>query len=181
MTTADHIVQASLAAFAQYGYQKTSMQDIADAAGVSRPALYQYFKNKKSVFSAVVNLVIDQGIHAAKATYGEQPETSEQLVAAVLALEAKIFLPLQGSPHAKTLLDAGRQIAPEEISKSRQYIYELISQFIVRQGHTKTVADSQTSTLLNCLEGLKDNAKDWMVLKEQTESLFAWLWAFCKR
>lgn len=181
MTKADQIVQASLAAFAQYGFQKTSMQDIADASGVSRPALYQYFKNKKSVFSAVVTLVIDQGIHAAKATYEEQPKKIEQLVGAVLALEAEIFLPLQGSPHAKSLLDAGRQIAPDEISKSRQYIYELICQFIVQQGHSKTLAGCQTITLLNCLEGLKDNAKDWQELKTQTESLFAWLWAFCQR
>ena len=31
--------------FAAYGYKKTSMDDIARAAGMSRPALYLHYRN----------------------------------------------------------------------------------------------------------------------------------------
>jgi AcrR family transcriptional regulator len=39
------ILQAAIEIFGTYGYKKTSMQDIADALDISRPALYQYYKN----------------------------------------------------------------------------------------------------------------------------------------
>ena len=48
------ILQAATEVFGTYGYKKTSMQDIADALDISRPALYQYYKNKEAVFLALV-------------------------------------------------------------------------------------------------------------------------------
>ena len=46
------ILDAALAVFCRYGYRKTSMLDIAQAAGMSRAALYLHFKNKEDVFRA---------------------------------------------------------------------------------------------------------------------------------
>lgn len=39
--------------FFDHGYANTRMQDIADAIGISRPALYHYFKNKDEVLIAL--------------------------------------------------------------------------------------------------------------------------------
>ena len=41
--------------FLRFGYRKTSMDDIARAAGVSRQALYLWFPNKEALFCAVVD------------------------------------------------------------------------------------------------------------------------------
>lgn len=48
------IAEAALQTFANYGFQRTSMEDIARAAGVSRPALYQVFSNKADIFRALL-------------------------------------------------------------------------------------------------------------------------------
>jgi len=36
--------------FAEHGFRRTSMAMIAEAVGLSRPALYQYFDNREDVF-----------------------------------------------------------------------------------------------------------------------------------
>lgn len=40
--------------FGQQGYHSASMDDIADAAGVSKPVLYQHFPSKHALYSALV-------------------------------------------------------------------------------------------------------------------------------
>lgn len=50
------ILKAAFDVFASYGFKRTSMDDIAKAAGVSRPALYQSFANKSDIYRALLNL-----------------------------------------------------------------------------------------------------------------------------
>ena len=47
------ITDAARACFLQFGYAKTSMDDIAKRAGISRPLLYRVFKNKEAIFASV--------------------------------------------------------------------------------------------------------------------------------
>ena len=58
--TRDHILQAALKSFADYGYAATSVQHIVDAAQVSKPALYYYFKDKADLFQALVDHAHDE-------------------------------------------------------------------------------------------------------------------------
>lgn len=49
------IIEAAGVTFGRYGFKKTTMDDIAFAAGKGKSSLYYYFKNKEEVFEAVVN------------------------------------------------------------------------------------------------------------------------------
>ena len=40
----------SVAVFAREGYHNTSMNDVADAAGVTKPVLYQHFASKRELY-----------------------------------------------------------------------------------------------------------------------------------
>jgi AcrR family transcriptional regulator len=44
------LLDAAIGVFARFGYRKTSMDDIARAAGVSRQGLYLLFSNKEELF-----------------------------------------------------------------------------------------------------------------------------------
>lgn len=46
------ILEAAFQCFANYGFKRVSMDDIAVAAGLSRPALYNHFRNKTEIFRA---------------------------------------------------------------------------------------------------------------------------------
>ena len=46
--------------FAEQGYHGLSMEQLADAAGVSKPVLYQHFPSKHQLYLALVNDAIDE-------------------------------------------------------------------------------------------------------------------------
>lgn len=48
------ILEAARAVFLRYGIKKTSMDDLARAAGLSRQGLYLHFQTKEELFKAVV-------------------------------------------------------------------------------------------------------------------------------
>ncbi len=48
------MLDAAVTAFARHGYQAASMDDIAEAAGVSKPLVYLYLKSKEELFTACV-------------------------------------------------------------------------------------------------------------------------------
>lgn len=52
----DEILRASMELFQTYGFDKTTMENIAEAAGKGKSTLYYYFKKKEDVFYAVADL-----------------------------------------------------------------------------------------------------------------------------
>src|ERR1700733_10340881 len=47
----------ALGLFAQRGYRATTMDDIAEAAGVTKPLLYQHFSSKRSLYLELVDSI----------------------------------------------------------------------------------------------------------------------------
>jgi len=58
------VLAAALDTFAHYGYRKTSMEDVARAAAISRPGLYLLFGSKQELFSAAVTQALDMSLDA---------------------------------------------------------------------------------------------------------------------
>lgn len=54
-----NIVQKAADIFAQFGFKKATMDDIATAMGMGKSTLYYYFKSKEQVFEAVVKKEAD--------------------------------------------------------------------------------------------------------------------------
>lgn len=53
------ILLAALQAFAEKGYDKTTIEDIVRISGLSKGTLYWYFTNKEAIFAALVQMVFD--------------------------------------------------------------------------------------------------------------------------
>jgi AcrR family transcriptional regulator len=74
----DRAVEAGARIFLRFGFAQATMGDIAQTAGMSRPALYLIFSSKEEVFEAVVANWIEDGLAriaaglAARATLGEK-------------------------------------------------------------------------------------------------------------
>jgi len=58
----DNIIDSALQVFAQKGYADTTMTDIAKKAGVSTPALYEYFKTKEDLLFAIPEKFMEEPI-----------------------------------------------------------------------------------------------------------------------
>lgn len=50
----ENIITISAKLFAEKGYDKTSMQDIVDALGMSKGGIFHHFKSKEDIFNAVM-------------------------------------------------------------------------------------------------------------------------------
>ena len=60
----DQILEVALRVFAERGFHETSMNDVAEAAGITKPVVYQHFASKRALFLAIINDVGQQMIEA---------------------------------------------------------------------------------------------------------------------
>jgi AcrR family transcriptional regulator len=56
------VLESALVTFARFGYRKTSMEEVARAARISRPGLYFLFTSKEALFRAAVTQALERDI-----------------------------------------------------------------------------------------------------------------------
>ena len=73
-TPQDPLIEAAFETFSRYGVRKTTMADIAQAAGVSRQTLYNRFANKDEVLRGAVNYL---ALHRLETMQSDWAQTSD--------------------------------------------------------------------------------------------------------
>ncbi|MBW2065156.1 MAG: TetR/AcrR family transcriptional regulator [Deltaproteobacteria bacterium] len=53
-------MEAGISLFAEKGYASTSVREIVEKAGVTKPVLYYYFENKEGLFLAILDWAAEQ-------------------------------------------------------------------------------------------------------------------------
>jgi TetR/AcrR family transcriptional regulator len=107
------ILDAAYDCFTRHGVRRTTMEDIAAAAGVSRSAAYQYVRNKNDAFRQLATRLFDATLADAATAVATHDDLASKLTA---ALTAKLGLTLRlwrDSPHAAELLGVNVQLAAD--------------------------------------------------------------------
>lgn len=147
------ILDGARAAFLRYGYERSSMADIAAGAGVSRTALYHYFPGKEDVLQAVVDELHARNLNAA----AEVLENSEALDSALTGLiDVKFGRTLDlmaGSPHGVELVDAGHRLTGPAIRAADESFHDLVVKAFERHGRAEE-ANAVADTLIAAAKGL---------------------------
>ena len=73
-----HVLEIALTVFVRHGFRKTSIEDIAKAAGISRQGIYLHFKNKDEIFSASIQKALDDHLQAANRILDDDRLTLEE-------------------------------------------------------------------------------------------------------
>ncbi len=113
----DAIMAGAHACFLQYGFSKTSLDDIAQRAGISRPLIYRKFKNKEDILAALYDFKLNAlypQIEAVLAESTEKPGGKRETLLRmwdVLLLEP--WAELIQVPMISELFDACSRILPE--------------------------------------------------------------------
>ncbi len=92
IATVDAIIEATAQLLVEVGFHKTSTNKIAERAGVSVGSLYQYFKNKEAIVSALVEQFADEQFELLAARLSEFQDADieegvHQLVQALLEVK----------------------------------------------------------------------------------------------
>lgn len=56
------IIEVSTALFREKGYHVTSLEDIAERIGFTKPAIYYYFDSKEDILFAIIDHIVDEGL-----------------------------------------------------------------------------------------------------------------------
>jgi AcrR family transcriptional regulator len=73
------LLEVARSVFARDGYRGTSMEAIAEAAGVTKPVLYQHFPSKHALYSSLLEAEIGQLTTALERAFDETEGNEERL------------------------------------------------------------------------------------------------------
>ncbi|MEU1396352.1 TetR/AcrR family transcriptional regulator [Micromonospora zamorensis] len=100
------VLKTAVTVFARYGFQKTSMEAVARAAGISRPGLYLMFPNKEELYRATMHGVLERAQQAMDTCFADRSTSfDDRLVAGLDALMGP-YLDTQMARDLNELLEA---------------------------------------------------------------------------
>jgi TetR/AcrR family acrAB operon transcriptional repressor len=107
MKPRDRILDAAMLVFRRQGFRRSSIEQAAEAAGLTRQALYHHFKSREELFRAVIERLHENAL-AAEIAAGEATENAggslaDILIAEITARIGRLIAPLEGSPHVEEL------------------------------------------------------------------------------
>lgn len=79
------LLDAASEVFASKGYHAAAMDDIADAAGVSKPVLYQHFPSKLDLYLALLDQSCDRLVEVVEEALASTDENADRVIATVAA------------------------------------------------------------------------------------------------
>jgi AcrR family transcriptional regulator len=153
------ILDAAFYCFLQYGFSKTSMDDVAKKADMSRPAIYLKFKNKIDLFHGMYLDLLEQTFEKAELLLKQSLPKREKLT---LFCEAIILEPwdkIAGHPRAPEFYELCEQYVPKEAEKFERQKLK-IAQTIFNDRETAEV-------FLMSLEGFYDDIPTTSTLRKR--------------
>ena len=78
------IIQESIRLFAQYGYKKTTLDDIANVMGMTRGNLYHYVENKEDLYFQAIKTTLDDWKEVILAQTQQQSNSMERVHALLI-------------------------------------------------------------------------------------------------
>ena len=103
----DRILDAAMRVFRRHGFRRSSIEQAAEEAGLTRQALYHHFDSKEALFRAVIERLYENSlaaeIAAAKAAEEQDRGLADILIAEIGARLQALFASLEGSPHIEEL------------------------------------------------------------------------------
>jgi AcrR family transcriptional regulator len=146
-----HVLETALTVFARHGFRKTSIEDIAEAAGISRQGIYLHFKNKDEIFSASIQKTLNDGLQAANKIFDDDR----------LALEEKLLKALDEwfgrhvglfHPEASDLVAQCERVLGDAVQKSRSSFQKRLEKVILASFAKKTKgANKRAATIADML------------------------------
>jgi TetR/AcrR family transcriptional regulator, regulator of autoinduction and epiphytic fitness len=89
-TRLEHVLSVALEVFGRYGFRKTSMDDVARSAEISRAGLYLHFESKEALFRAAVRQEVGTALTEASRCLDEEGVAlGDRVVAALDAWQGR--------------------------------------------------------------------------------------------
>jgi AcrR family transcriptional regulator len=165
----EQVLTAARDIFMRYGFKRTTMSDLADAAQMSRPALYLIFSSKEDVFRALMTQIFSELLDEVREGVSQHKDIADQLTSAFEVWCVRPFETIQSSPDAKDLLEGGYEFA-SAITVQAFADFELILSNALRplvsaQTMPPLSAEQLAHILTSAVQGFKESASSVQQLR----------------
>jgi AcrR family transcriptional regulator len=116
------IISAAKQCFAQYGYDKTTLDDIGKRLGLNKSSLYYYFKNKEEIFTAVVLEEADTIVDGLQAEMENKTSPEEKI---------QFYMKKRIGYYKKVL--SLHQLSAESIRQIQPGFHQLYNEILLRE------------------------------------------------
>jgi AcrR family transcriptional regulator len=158
------LVDTALTLFAASGMHGTSMDDIAEAAGVTKPVLYQHFRSKRALFVELLDQVGQQLLNAITLATAQAGTPREQVELGLTA-----YFQFVSDHHASFVLlfgDGTRR--DEEFASAVNAVENTIAEFVAAQINAG-LDDAHRQLLAHAIVGMAESASRRWVAAGETE------------
>ena len=128
------ILAPAMGVFARYGFKKTSMDDLARAAGLSRQGLYLHYPTKEALFRAVVLDVVSKTRAAGEAALARDDlDVEARLLAAFEAIHAGLVGKPYGD-HMSELIEAATELVGPVVEELEDAMVAGVTSLLKKSG-----------------------------------------------
>ncbi|HEU0147122.1 MAG TPA: helix-turn-helix domain-containing protein [Bradyrhizobium sp.] len=102
------ILDAAMRVFRRHGFRRSTIEQAAEEAGLTRQALYHHFSSKEALFRGAIARFYERALaaetEAARAAEKANRDLADVITAQIAARFGVLLTELQGSPHLEELL-----------------------------------------------------------------------------
>ena len=138
-----------LAVFAHYGFRKASMDDLAQAAGVSRQTLYNRFKTKEAVLDWAVEGFVHDARGRASAELSNRDAPHDVCLLNAFSRWVGDHVPLlHESPHGFEVIEMGIESLRRSDADPDTGFEGELARFLIERGICKTQVEAADKAFL---------------------------------
>lgn len=148
----ERILKTAIGMFAEKGYAGTSVREIVEQAGVSKPVLYYYFQSKEGLFLAILKMAEN----LQKELLARVLESSGDVLERLLLLYRRIYAGIDENRNLykmiHSLIYGPPQGAPDyDFTRYHHHMFEAIRNIYkagIDGGEVKRIADDEVAYLV---------------------------------
>ncbi|MEQ1952306.1 helix-turn-helix domain-containing protein [Mesorhizobium sp. CN2-181] len=162
------ILQAAMKVFLAYGFSRVTMDDIARASEMSRPALYLVFRNKADIYQAIAASLMAESLGKAGVALAAEGTFAERMNMAIDSCMISIFSEIAASPHGAEILDAKSTLSADLLLSWKRDLGGIMRDTIEAEAEENGVdlaagelsPEMLSQFLLDGIEGMKSRLSD---------------------
>ena len=153
------LLDTAVGVFARNGYHDTSMNDIAEAAGVTKPVLYQHFESKRELFRELLGEIGEQLRDTIAKASADAPGPRQQIEA---GFRAYFTFVASHNDAFRVMFGSGNR--DEEFASAAREVEESIAEVVADQIEIAGLTAEHRRLLANGIVGLAEGTcRHWLL------------------
>jgi len=157
------IMEAALYCFLNFGYSKTSMDDVAKKAKISRPLIYLKFKNKEDLLLGLFDYIMDGRLEEAEKLIDMDISKKDKLLKMFEIIKIEPWGKISGCPMSQEFFETCHDFDAKAFEKFEKQKLALVTKIL----GDKTMAE----VFIMAFDGLLEDHPTCAVLKKRMEVL----------